>query len=122
MAEVINGEDVLYRRIAPAQMLGDTILPSAFKLGGKPDPNISVDLARLTTPTVSLNRGKPGKIGYALGEFEAEVPFRLGLVVRHDPSRSNYSHCVIEGGNTKSTCRELAKAARIVLRSDHGDE
>lgn len=118
MAEAIEDDDLLFRRIAPSQMLGDTVLPSAFKLGGKPDPSVSVDLARLTTPAISLNRGKPGKVGYALGAFEAAIPMRLGLVVVHAPSRSNSSHCVIEGGNTKATCRELAKAARIVLRSD----
>jgi len=50
-----------------------TVNSAAFKLRGKPDPNISVDLARLTTPQESLNR-VVNPNNFRLGAFLANTP------------------------------------------------
>ena len=105
----ISDEDELYRRLVSQAIRPDgTVSSYAFMLRREPDPSISVDLARLTTPSETATR--TGRLGAGVGVFLARVPRALGLHVRHDPQLDNPAHSLIEGAATKAHCRQLAEA------------
>jgi hypothetical protein len=121
-AEPITATDDLYRRLVPNGHVapdGKTVLWTAFlrrKLPGerhaRPDPQLSVNLARLTTPEATVAAARPG---FGVGSFSASVPIRMGLSVRHDPQPDNYAHSLVEGLATEEQCQDLADATVIVL-------
>lgn len=107
--EQISPEDDLYRRLAPLHInIDGSVNSAAYKLHGKPDPSVSVDLARLTTVQESLDRAPT--VGFFLGQLRAAVPMAMQLDVRHDPVPENPSHSLIEGNREKTKCRQLAAA------------
>ena len=113
----IDNDDQLYRRL----IIRDHINPdgsvnsAAFKgRNWKPDPHISVDLAKLTTPEKCL--AYPGRPGFSVGMLVARVPRSLGFTVRHAPEPDNYAHSLIEGNNERKKCRLLAEATTVILR------
>lgn len=109
--EVIDDDDELYRRLAPDFVKRDgSISSAAFKRNGVPDPELSVDLARLTTPEQSLVT----RPNFGLGGLLARVPRQIGLNVRHDPVEGNQAHSVIEGQTTREQPRLLAEQTRII--------
>jgi hypothetical protein len=110
----ISDDDILFRRLAPDHLHPDgTVNSNAYKCGGKPDPEISVDLAKLTVESDAMARA--GRPGFRLGLLKVRDIRALGLTVRHSPTPENPSHCVIEGSHSKTTCRQLAEitAAKI---------
>jgi hypothetical protein len=112
--EEIGGDDELYRRLAPGHLNPDgTVNSAAFKVRGRPDPRISVDLARLTTPEEVLARAS--RPGFGLGVLAARVPRSLGFTVRPDPLPDNLAHALIEGENDRAKCRLLARATRVLV-------
>jgi hypothetical protein len=109
----IGGDDLLYRRLGPDHVNADgTVNSNAFKLHGRPDPEISVDLARLTTPEQSLSRAPNDR--FRLGVMQAGAVRELKLVVRHKPIDDNESHSVIEGAKSKKECRLLAEITSLM--------
>ena len=111
----VGDADELYRRLAPDHVGDDgTVLSNAFKVKGKPDLRISVDLAKLTTPEQAL-ASVEGR-GFGLGMLPASLPRSLGFKVRHDPLPGNEAHALIEGENTKDKCRTLADGTRVLIK------
>lgn len=111
----IEDNDELYRRIFPEYVRANgTVSLKAFMLSGYPDPQVSVDLARLTTPEEAVSRAK--EPGYGLGAIVAQLPRSLGLTVRHDPIPNHYSHSLIIGENTKEKCKRLAEGVRLMIQ------
>lgn len=109
----ILDDDSLYRRLHHTQVYEDGSVKSiAYMFNSKPDPEVSVDLARLTTPEESVGRGKPGT---GLGEIVTRVPRALGFNVEHRPIPENPAHAQIEGQSTKALCRQLADATRVII-------
>lgn len=110
----IDDRDEVYRRLAVSgHFYSDgSVNSNAYKLNGKPDPEISVDLARLSTPQESLSRAQ--QAGFRLGVLRVAELRALGLTVRHDPTPENPAHCVIEGNSSKAICRELAQKTVVV--------
>ncbi len=111
----IYGTDELLRRILKYFYVPETnhISSSAFMAKGKQlDPEVSVFLARLSNPVAILQAGAPEQ---KLISVRAEVPFALGLDVRHDPNEQFEGHCIIAGfgPNWKEQCDRLADAARL---------
>jgi hypothetical protein len=82
----------------------------------KPDPELSVDLARLTTSEETLGRGLPGM---GLAELAASAPLDMGLTVIHKPEPDNRAHCLVMGLATKEQCRELASQAKVRVPPHH---
>jgi hypothetical protein len=80
-----------------------------------PDPELSVNLARLTT--AEATRDEAGRPGWGVCQFLAEVPVSLGLTVRHKPLEGNYAHSVLEGmrPDDRGPCVALARVATIVI-------
>jgi hypothetical protein len=107
----IDDDDRLYRRMVPDHFHEDgSVKSNAYKLNGKPDPSISVDLARLTTPEESIARGQ--RQGTQVGVLTVREIKALGLTVRHDPTNENPSHCLIEGNAKKETCKALGQMTK----------
>lgn len=111
--EIIDADDSLYRRLHRKSHLrkDGTVNSSAFKRYGKPtyDDQISVDLARLTTPKESVNRSEKKCVGFCLGVCIAHHPLALGFSVVHDPEEGNYSHSLIKDqNNTQGKSRKLS--------------
>jgi hypothetical protein len=108
----ISDGDLLYRRLAPSHLNSDgSVNSNAFKLNGKPDPQISVDLAKLATIQEALSRAQGSQ--FRIGIIQAAHARQLGLTVRHDPLDDNPAHSVIEGNTTKANCRDLASKTRL---------
>jgi hypothetical protein len=124
-AVVIEDDDELYRRLPSEHVKNDgTISSVAFCFRGEPDPSLSVDLAKLTTPQEVLQRAR--KPGAGVGVITAGVPRGLGLTVRHDPIRedneqglaANPAHTLIEGltpADRKTKCYLLAEAMTVLI-------
>src|SRR5438270_97394 len=116
----IDSTDHFYRRLLYPEHLYDdgSVRPNAYYLSGRPDPQVSVDLARLTTPEETAGRGR--RPGAGVGELLAEIPLSLGLTVRHAPVPDNLAHSVIEGlADTRlhrQLCKELAEATRVIIQ------
>jgi hypothetical protein len=110
----ITDDDFLYRRLAPASHVNpdDTVNSNAFKKDGKPDPEISVDLARLTTLQEAMRRAP--NADFRIGILAARDAHDLGLRVTHQPTDENPAHSVIEGNASKATCRLLAEKTQLV--------
>lgn len=109
----IHDDDLLYRRLHHTQIYEDGRVKSiAYMFDNKPEPEASVDLARLTTPEESAGRGKPGS---GVGEIVTRVPRGLEFMVEHRPLPENPAHSQIEGLNTKALCLKLAEATRVII-------
>jgi hypothetical protein len=123
LIEVIGDEDWLYRRLALNHLRSDgTVNRTAFMRnslppgkGKEPDPQVSVDLARLTmpphSPQASLATARRPNQG--IGALQAEFPRALGLDVIHDPiaeplEPANRAHTLIQG-NASECAMELCE-------------
>lgn len=113
--ETIEDEDFLHRRLHPFAVRRDgTVSSSAFEANGRPDNQISVDLARMTTPERTL-RDRPD---FGIGQLVARDPRAIGFEVVHDPLAANDAHSLIRGENSKARCRQIAEKT-IVLFLPH---
>ncbi|MFN8632479.1 MAG: hypothetical protein U0893_01405 [Chloroflexota bacterium] len=86
---------------------------AAFKRGRNPDPEVSVDLARLASPEECLRRAD--RPTHGIGSLTAAIPRAMGLTVRHDPVEGNDAHSVIEGQTDRSQPRQLAARVTIII-------
>jgi hypothetical protein len=110
----ISDDDLLYRRFYYKSVRRDgSITPAAYTLPRTtiPDPEISVDLARLTTPARTLAAAVQPLFG--LGELKAGDVRKLGFTVRYQPTKENHAHCIIEGLKTEEDCDHLAEITRV---------
>ena len=73
-ATAVSDDDFLYRRInLKGQLNPDrTVNSNAYKKGGKPDPEISVDLATLSTIQESLLRA-PDPTSFTIGIIQTRT-------------------------------------------------
>jgi len=109
----IGDDDLLYRRFHRSHLRRDgSIAYAAYLLPRTttPDPEISVNLARRTTPEETLAAAPPV---FGLGVLSARDVRRLGFTVRHKPTRGNNAHCIIEGAKTETDCARLAEVTRV---------
>ncbi|HUY79310.1 MAG TPA: hypothetical protein VMV29_21250 [Ktedonobacterales bacterium] len=107
----MRDDDELYRRFLPVKK---NVVPlSAFTRPrtSDPDPAISVDLARETTPEKALEAGMPTH--FKLGILRVGAVRSLGFTVRRDPMPDNPAHCIIEGVRTADDCDRLAEQATV---------
>lgn len=114
MAQIIAPEDRLYRRLARDVVKEGSVNRGSYYFRGQPDPSISVDLARLTTPEETRWRARNPAVA-GVGELLASVPLGLGFTVRHAPVEDNPAHCLVEGPTTKDLCQLLADQTRIII-------
>lgn len=111
----ITDDDLLYRRFYYKSIRRDGRITAAAYIQSRtntPDPEISVDLARLTTPEKTLAAAPPGGI-FGLGVLKVGDVRRLGFTVHYNPSRENTAHCIIVGAKTEADCDRLAEITRV---------
>jgi hypothetical protein len=128
-AEMITDDDWLYRRLAQNHFRNDgTVNRTAFmrnsvppNKGKEPDPQVSVDLARLTTPPNSPegSLAAAGTPNQGIAAMQAGFPRSLGLDVIHDPVTSppalwNLAHTLIQG-NAGERAMELCDRMALEL-------
>lgn len=114
--EQIADDDVLYFRIVGYAIKEDgSVASGAYKIRKKPNNEISVDLARLTSVADCRLRGGPS---FGIGSLLTRLPRSLGFTVRHDPLPDNYAHVLAEGENTKEKCRVLAEGTTLILHPE----
>jgi len=101
----IEDGDHLYRRIHPLQVKDGRPTSAAFK-----DPELSVDLARLTT----LQQSLAAYPTYGLASITAGHARSLEQEVFHDPLESNPAHALVKGTKPPRTARGLARSATWV--------
>jgi hypothetical protein len=115
---LISDDDLRYRRLAPGHA-DDFVANSGAYSGNGGLPEVSVNLARLTTPEETL-KSRPD---FGLGELKYGDVIAAGFEVEWDPVEGNQAHCLIRGDATKTNSRALAKMTRVVKmphRSDSG--
>lgn len=84
-----------------------------YKVNGRPDKEISVNLAYLTTIEKTL-QDRPT---FGVGSLIANHPREMGLEVVHDPIYpDNEAHSLIKGTSNKQQCFELAKNTRVLKK------
>ncbi len=112
-AQEISDDDLLYRRFHRKSLRRDRSITDGAYTRPKsriPDPEISVDLERLTTAEETLAAAPPG---FGLGVLSAGDVRKLGFTVRYQPLPGNNAHCIIEGVKTEEDCDRLAKVTRV---------
>lgn len=109
--EVIADADDLHRRLAPGWVTGGVVNSAAFKRNGVPDDEVSVDLARLTTPEKTL-QDRPD---FGIGNIVAGAVRRCGFDAVHDPLEENPAHSLIRGNTSKAGCRLLAEQMVVII-------
>lgn len=117
----VGDDDWLYRRLHPYCFKKDGSLSSTtFMQNGFPGAEASVDLARLTTPEVSVNRSVNKRLGKLQAadarELESVDGVKVGLRVCHTFEEDNRAHTLIKGLQTKKQCKDLA--SRVILMDD----
>jgi hypothetical protein len=112
--EEIDDEDDLYRRLilTSVNRRGDVTRGAYYRAGMEPDPEISVNIARLSSPDATVVGGPPG---CDVGVIKAGAARAIGLEVRHDPLADNPAHALILGATTRDDCSRLAEATRVLL-------
>jgi hypothetical protein len=110
----IADDDFLYRRLSIKGHLNPdkTVNSNAYKKDGKPDPEISVNVATLSSVRECLLKA-PDPASFTVGIIQTAKVRALGLTVLHQPTDDNPAHSVITGNNSKGTCRDLAKETRL---------
>lgn len=102
LQEIADADD-LYRRIHPSQVKDGRPTRAAFT-----DPELSVDLARLTTPEQCLS----GHASHGLASITAGHARSLGQDVFHNPLGTNPAHALVKGKKTPRIGRSLAGSAK----------
>lgn len=109
--EEIKDEDELYRRIHPTFIKSHGRISSgAFK---PKTPDLSVNIARLTTPEKTLY----GYPRHGLGSLPAGT-FRIEkLEIYHVSVSCNYAHAIVYGKITDSMAKRIADSANLICEN-----
>ena len=108
--EILN-EDELYRRFLDVWLKDDGSISSAAFQNTSHTDEMSVDLARLTTPEKTVSQYPTcGVVGFLAG-----LARKLEQRVLYDPIPGNIAHSKVKGHKTKSIRKKLAKGSTVVL-------
>ena len=109
--ETIYYVDALYRRVAEYWIKESGEISSAAFQNAVGTDEMSVDLARLTTPqTTALNESN-----YGVASFLAGVARELDQEVFHSPTQDNVAHSTVKGEKTRSIRRKLGRKSTLIL-------
>src|SRR5579872_2714304 len=88
----IHNDDELFRRFLPRKKAAVPLTAFTKPRTTDPDPEISVDLARLTTPEDCLAHGPAN---FRIGVLKVGEVRALGFEIRSAPEPNNPAHCLI---------------------------
>lgn len=107
--------DFLYRRLSADHLNPDgSVNSNAYKLHGHPDPEPSVDLAKLTSVQAAIAGALARGPKFRVGLLSVHNLRASGFDVIHKPTDTNPAHCVVVGNTQKATCRQLAKLTDVL--------
>jgi len=112
LVETIDDGDALHRRLSLESVTAGQVNSAAFVTNGRPDNQISVDLARLTTPEQTLRDRRH----FGIGAILAGTVRQLGFEALHAPLEANSAHALIRGENSKAKCRQLAEHTVVLIQ------
>ena len=118
---VITKDDVLWRHLRKDHLKPDgTIASTAYMVNNQPDPQLSVDIADMTSfADARMYRDGHTGPGLGIGELVAAVPFELGFPAVHNPILDRnppyLAHSLILGGPELPEARKLARATCLRL-------
>ncbi len=110
-AEEILNEDELYRRFLDVYLKYDGSISSAAFHNTSNTDDMSVDLARLTTPEKTVSEYP----GLGVASFLAGLARKLKQQVLHDPIPTNIAHSTVRGKKTRSISKKLAEGSTPIL-------
>lgn len=110
-AEEILNEDKLYRRILDVWLKEDGSISSAAFQNTSNTDDMSVGLARLTTPEKTVSEYPSCGVASLL----AWLARKLRQQVLHDPIPTNVAHSTVRGKKTGSIKKKLAKGSAVIL-------
>jgi hypothetical protein len=110
--EEIFDEDDLYRRFTDKYLDDNGNLSSAAFQNTTGTDDMSVDLARLTTP----ERTALDNEIYGVAMIKAGFARNNNQIVIHSPSVDNNAHSTVRGKKTRGIKKKLAESAYIILR------
>jgi hypothetical protein len=127
MVEQIGDNDDLYRRLNPRTHFrnGRVTRGAFYAAGDKPDPEVSVDLARLINHQPEQTARGDLSRSWHVGALKAGVPIGLGLTVEHAPKDDNYAHTYIKGLDPEegiTRVNQLADAVEVVYWNPDVDQ
>jgi hypothetical protein len=110
-AEEILNEDQLYRRFLDVWLKDDGSVSSAAFQNTSHTDEMSVDLAKLTSPEITVSKYPT----FGVAGFLAGLARKLQQRVLHDPIPENIAHSNVKGQKTKGIRRKLARGSTVVL-------
>lgn len=110
-AEEILNEDELYRPFLDVWLKNDGNISSAAFQNTSNTDDMSVDLARLTTPKKTVSEYPSCGVASLL----AGLARKLDQQVLNDPIPTNVAHSIVRGKKTKSIRKKLAKGSTVIL-------
>lgn len=110
--EEILDEDDLYRRFPDEYLNDDGNLSSAAFQNTSGTEDMSVDLARLTTP----ERAALDNESFGVATVKAGFARSNNQIVLHSPLEDNNAHSTVRGKKTRGIKKKLAESAHIILR------
>jgi len=107
----ILDQDDLYRRVPDVWLKGDGKVSSAAFQNTTNSDDMSVDLARLTTPQTTVSEYPT----CGVASFRAALARQLGQKVLHAPILGNPAHSMVRGKKSHGIRREFGKGAKVIL-------
>lgn len=109
--ELILDEDDLYRRVPEMYFKESGKISTAAFQNTTGTNDMSVDLARLTTPqATALNNPK-----FGVASFRAGFARRNNQKVFNDPEPENPAHSIVRGRKTGSFRRKLVEQSIVIV-------
>lgn len=107
----ILDEDDLYRRVPDVWLKEDGEVSSAAFQNTTNSDDMSVDLARLTTPQTTVSEYP----NCGVASFRAALARQLGQKVLHAPILRYPAHSTVRGKKTHGIRRKFAKGSTVIL-------
>ncbi|HET6841534.1 MAG TPA: hypothetical protein VFK06_07585 [Candidatus Angelobacter sp.] len=111
----ISDDDILWRRVDQSMIERNPDGTESLQSWAYKDQNheLSVHLARETTPQLVFAAGKPGQV---LVGLRAQIIRSLGYKVVRDPEPDNSAHCLIIPYPTNKPHRKAMAAASVRVK------
>jgi hypothetical protein len=110
--EEIFDKDDLYRRFPNEYIDENGNLSSVAFQNTTGTDDMSVDLARLTTPEIAALDNNI----YGLSIIKTGFARSLNQIVFHSPLEDNKAHSTVQGKKSRSIRKKLAESALIILK------
>ena len=113
----VGNEDYVYRRVHPDQIENGAFSSAAFN-----DPEMSVDIASLTSEQKSYQRSHSERYGLVKIRVQDLRQLSIPQQVNHWPAILNYAHGLVIGKKTQSIRKRIKEKAEWVIKPGSDDK